>query len=91
MTSIKLDWKPNSDFPVGKGATVQQFVATVGDETPEIRVAPWGEGHLRANGREIARSTTPRTGARPSAGSSNWPTVTSRNRRSSRKARGSPV
>jgi enoyl-[acyl-carrier protein] reductase I len=55
MTSIKPDWKPNADFPVGKGATVQQFVATVGDETLEILVAPWGEGHLRANGREIAR------------------------------------
>jgi enoyl-[acyl-carrier protein] reductase I len=38
----------------GKGATVQEFVATVGDKRLEIDVAPWGEGHLKVNGREIA-------------------------------------
>ena len=33
---------------------MQQFVATVGDDELEIDVAPWGEGHLKVNGREIA-------------------------------------
>src|SRR5262249_31979494 len=31
------------------------FVATVGDDILEIDVAPWGEGHLKVNGRKIAR------------------------------------
>jgi enoyl-[acyl-carrier protein] reductase I len=48
------DWKTNENLPVGKGATVQQFFATVGDHKLEIDVAPWGEGHLKVNGREIA-------------------------------------
>jgi enoyl-[acyl-carrier protein] reductase I len=30
------------------------IVATVGDKRLEIDVAPWGEGHLKVNGREIA-------------------------------------
>jgi enoyl-[acyl-carrier protein] reductase I len=54
MTSSKPDWKTNADIAVGKGATVQEFLATVGDDKLEIDVAPWGEGHLRINGREIA-------------------------------------
>jgi enoyl-[acyl-carrier protein] reductase I len=49
-----LEWKTNEVLAVGKGATVQQFVATVGDDRLEIDVAPWGEGHLKVNGREIA-------------------------------------
>ena len=36
------------------GATIQAFVATVGDKKLEIDVTPWGEGHLKVNGREIA-------------------------------------
>jgi enoyl-[acyl-carrier protein] reductase I len=48
------DWKPDESLAVGKGATVQQFVARVGDDKYEIDVAPWGEGHLKVNGREIA-------------------------------------
>ena len=55
MTSITPDWKPNEGLAVGKGATVQQFVAIVGRDKLEIDVAPWGEGHLKVNGREIAR------------------------------------
>jgi hypothetical protein len=47
MTSSKLDWKTNEKLAVGKGATVQEFVATVGGDKLEIDVAPWGEGHLR--------------------------------------------
>ena len=50
----KPDWKPNEGLAVGKGATVQEFSATVGDDKLEIDVAPWGEGHFKVNGREIA-------------------------------------
>ena len=49
-----LDWKTNSSL-AGKGATVQQFVAIVGDDRLEAEIAPWGEGRLRINGRDIAR------------------------------------
>jgi enoyl-[acyl-carrier protein] reductase I len=48
------DWRPNEDLAVGKGATVQGFVATVGSDKLEIDVAPWGKGHLKVNGKEIA-------------------------------------
>ena len=54
MPSNKPDWKTNENIAVGKGATVQEFLATVGDDKLQIDVAPWGEGHLRVNGREIA-------------------------------------
>jgi enoyl-[acyl-carrier protein] reductase I len=54
MTSSKPDWKTNESLPAGKGATVQEFFATVGDDKLQIDVAPWGEGHLKINGREIA-------------------------------------
>jgi len=40
MTSARPNWEPNKDVPVGKGATFQQSVATVGDEKLEIDVAP---------------------------------------------------
>ena len=50
-----LDWKTNSALAAGKGATVQQFVAILGDDRLEAEIAPWGEGHLRINGRDIAR------------------------------------
>jgi enoyl-[acyl-carrier protein] reductase I len=49
------DWKSDERLPVGKGATLQQFFATVGSDKLEIGVAPWGEGHLKLNGREIGR------------------------------------
>ena len=54
MSRGKSSWEPNKDFAAGKGATMQEFVATVGDDKLEIDVAPWGEGHLKVNGREIA-------------------------------------
>jgi enoyl-[acyl-carrier protein] reductase I len=54
MPSRKPDWKTNEKIAVGKGATVQEFFATVGDDKLEIDVFPWGEGHLKINGREIA-------------------------------------
>ena len=43
MTSRKPDWTAKEGLAVGKGATVQEFVATVGDVELEIDVAPWGE------------------------------------------------
>jgi enoyl-[acyl-carrier protein] reductase I len=52
----KPNWKSN-DKVAGKGAIAQQFVATMRGDRLEIEVAPWGEGHLKINGREIARVT----------------------------------
>ena len=54
MPSAKLDWKTKEGLAAGKGATVQEFVATIGNDTFQIDVASWGEGHLRVNRREIA-------------------------------------
>ncbi len=54
MPQKKPEWKTNEALAVGKGATVQEFVATVGDDRLEIDVAPWGEGHFRVNGVELA-------------------------------------
>ena len=51
----KVDWKTNEKLAVGKGATVQEFFATVGSNKLQIDVAPWGEGHLKVNGREIGK------------------------------------
>ena len=56
MTSRKPEWKTNPDLPVGKGATLQQWIATVGESKFEMDVAPWGEGHLKVNGRQIGES-----------------------------------
>jgi len=55
MPPRKPDWKSNDKVAAGRGATVQQFFATVGGDKLEIEVAPWGEGHLKVNGSEIAR------------------------------------
>src|SRR3954453_4010581 len=49
-----LDWKAKQGLATGKGATIQEFVATIADKTLEIDVAPWGEGRLKVNGNEIA-------------------------------------
>jgi len=54
MPLTKVSWKPNPAIAAGKGATVQQFVASLGNDKLEIDVAPWGEGHLRVNGMELA-------------------------------------
>jgi enoyl-[acyl-carrier protein] reductase I len=55
-TSVQqtIAWTTNQDFPVGKGATVQEFVAVVGDSRYIIDVAPWGVGRFMVDGREIA-------------------------------------
>jgi enoyl-[acyl-carrier protein] reductase I len=54
MPSRKLDWKSNEDLAMGRGATVQEFVAIANGEKLEISVSPWGEGHLKVNGRQVA-------------------------------------
>lgn len=54
MSSRPLEWKADETLAVGKGATVQQFVATLGEDKLQIDIAPWGEGHLKVNGREVA-------------------------------------
>ena len=56
MPLTKANWVPNDELAVGKGATIQQFLATVDGNRFEINVAPWGEGQLAVNGREIART-----------------------------------
>jgi enoyl-[acyl-carrier protein] reductase I len=58
MTSRKPDWISKEGVAVGKGASVQEFVATVGDVNLEIDGAPWGEGHLKINGREVGHVTS---------------------------------
>jgi enoyl-[acyl-carrier protein] reductase I len=58
MPAKKPQWKPNEALPVGKGASIQQFIATAGDVRLEIDVARWGEGRLRANGTEIASTNS---------------------------------
>jgi enoyl-[acyl-carrier protein] reductase I len=54
MSTI-ANWTTNNELPSGKGATLQQFVATVGNDKLEINVAPWGEGHLKINGQKVAQ------------------------------------
>ena len=39
MSSRPLEWKTDETLAVGKGATVQQFVATLGDNKLEIDIA----------------------------------------------------
>ena len=40
MSPSKPDWKTNDKLATGKGATVQEFVATVGDDKLQIDVGP---------------------------------------------------
>ena len=40
MTARHPDWKSKEGLAVGKGATVQEFVAIVGNDKLEIDVAP---------------------------------------------------
>jgi enoyl-[acyl-carrier protein] reductase I len=54
MAATISDWKTKEGLAAGKGATVQEFVAMLGDKHLEIDVAPWGEGHLKVDGREVA-------------------------------------
>ena len=54
MAESKPDWKPIETLALGRGATVQAFIAKVENDTFEIDVTPWGEGWFKVNGREIA-------------------------------------
>ena len=54
-TASALAWKVNQDLPVGKGTTIEEFVALAGKHKYVIDVAPWGEGRITVDGREIAR------------------------------------
>ncbi len=54
MIAADPEWKTNGTLSAGKGATVQEFVATVGRHRLVIDVAPWGEGHLRIDDQEVA-------------------------------------
>src|SRR5246127_4478174 len=54
MSLSRVDWKSNGQLAVGKGATMQEFMAVVGADKLAIDVAPWGEGRLHVNGHEIA-------------------------------------
>jgi enoyl-[acyl-carrier protein] reductase I len=49
-----INWTTNEKLSAGKGATMQQFVATIGRDKFEIDVAPWGEGDLKINGQQVA-------------------------------------
>jgi hypothetical protein len=40
MTSTVPDWKTKEGLVAGKGATVQEFVATIGDKKLEIASPP---------------------------------------------------
>jgi enoyl-[acyl-carrier protein] reductase I len=51
-----LEWKSAPDQAAGRGATLQSFVAILGPNRLEIEVTPWGEGHLRVNGVDVAHS-----------------------------------
>jgi hypothetical protein len=50
QSGLEIEWR----LSVGKGATVQEFMAIVRADKLAIDVAPWGEGRLRVNGRPIA-------------------------------------
>ena len=54
MSPQTVSWTSNDKLPGGRGSSVHQFVATAGDAKLEIHVTPWGEGHLRVNGKQIA-------------------------------------
>jgi hypothetical protein len=52
-----LEWITNTTLSAGKGATFQEFTASAGRHQLSIGVAPWGEGHLRLDEKEIAHVT----------------------------------
>jgi hypothetical protein len=63
-------------LPAGKSATAQEFFATVGDLELAIKVAPWGEGHLKVNGAEILRIDNAKDRRQAFPNSQRWPTNT---------------
>ena len=73
MTSRTLEWKSNEALAVGKGATEQEFFATVGNYSSRSR-SPLG---VKASSKSMARrylaSTTLKTDVKPSASSRTAP------------------
>ena len=61
----KLEWKSNEALAVGKGATVQEFVATVGEDRLEM-LQPGVRAISRSTASNLHTLMTPRIGARPS-------------------------
>jgi hypothetical protein len=61
MPLTRVSWKPNAALAAGKGSTVQQFVASLGNDKLEIEVAAWGEGVLKLNGMEVGRVANRKT------------------------------
>ncbi len=54
MKKKKMDWTPDLSLPAGKGATLQRFTATDGEDQLEIDTTPWGEGDLKINDEPVA-------------------------------------
>src|SRR5215217_4993107 len=90
MTSARPNWEPNKDLPVGKGATFQQYVATVGDEKLEIDVAPWGRGPFEGQRTENRTGQGCQDSNRPFAISNRLPSATCKGRQSNPRERGAP-
>jgi enoyl-[acyl-carrier protein] reductase I len=53
MSMSKVDWKSNDDLAVGKGATVQEFMAIVGADKLAIDFAPWGKAACASMGKKL--------------------------------------
>jgi len=54
MSKKRLNWKPDLNYPAGKGATEQRFTAAVDGDDLEIDTHPWGEADLKINGKTEA-------------------------------------
>src|SRR5262249_35236839 len=59
--SKEIDWTPNTDLPVGQGATRQEFDASMGVDQLAIETTPWGDGDLVINGTQVARGRAEET------------------------------
>ena len=58
----RIDWNADVSLPAGKGATVQRFTATDGDDRLEIDTTPWGEGDLTINDKAVAHVADDQSG-----------------------------
>lgn len=62
MTTKKMDWTPDLSLPTGKGATIERFTATDGQDQLEIDTTPWGEGDLKINDKAVAHVADDQSG-----------------------------
>jgi len=62
--SKPLDWTADTSYATGKGATVQRFTTTDGENRLEIETAAWGDGELSINGKPRAHVENEKTAAR---------------------------